>query len=50
MTSPSPLTVEQIKAEAALLDEAEATATQIRQTTSVYPHMTIDEAYGVQAA
>ena len=50
MTSPSPLTAEQIKAEAALLDEADPTATQIRQTTSVYPHMTIDEAYGVQAA
>ena len=50
MTSPVPLTVEQVKAEAALLDVAEATATQIRQTTSVYPHMTIDEAYGVQAA
>ena len=50
MTSLSLLTTEQIEAEAALLDVAEATATQIRQTTSVYPDMTIDEAYGVQAA
>lgn len=50
MTSLSLLTTEQIEAEAALLDAAEATATQIRQTTSVYPDMTIDEAYGVQAA
>jgi 2-oxo-hept-3-ene-1,7-dioate hydratase len=44
------LTDEQIDAEAALLDEAEAGATQVRQTTSVHPDMTIDEAYRVQAA
>ena len=50
MTSSAPLTRDQIEAEAALLDEAEATATQVRQTTSVYPDMTIDEAYVVQAA
>lgn len=40
----------EVLAEAALLDEAEATATQIRQTTSVHPDMTIDDAYRVQAA
>ncbi len=50
MTSSAPLTRDQIEAEAALLDRAEATATQVRQTTSVYPDMTIDEAYQVQAA
>ena len=50
MTSSAPLSSEQIEAEAALLDEAEATASQIRQTTSVYPDMTLDEAYLVQAA
>ncbi|MGI9614254.1 MAG: 2-oxo-hept-4-ene-1,7-dioate hydratase [Acidimicrobiales bacterium] len=37
-------------AEAHLLDEAERTATQVRQTTTVYPHMTLDDAYRVQAA
>ncbi len=50
MTSSAPLTRDQIEAEAALLDRAEGTATQVRQTTSVYPDMTIDEAYQVQAA
>ena len=50
MTSAAPLTSEQIEAEAALLDKAEATATQIRQTTSVYPDITLDEAYMVQTA
>ena len=44
------LTPEQIDQEAALLDEAERTAAQIRQTTSVHPDMTIDDAYLVQAA
>ena len=39
-----------IEREAALLDEAERTATQIRQTTEVFPDMTIDDAYAVQAA
>ena len=37
-------------AEAALLDEAERTRTQIRQTTSVYPTMTMDGAYAIQSA
>ncbi len=44
------LTDHEIEAEAALLDEAERTRTQARQTTSVHPDMTIDEAYRVQAA
>lgn len=39
-----------VATEAALLDEAEATATQIRQSTSVHPDMTMDDAYRVQAA
>ncbi len=39
-----------LTAEAELLDKAERTRTQIRQTTSVYPAMTIDDAYAVQAA
>ncbi|MEL7156925.1 MAG: 2-oxo-hept-4-ene-1,7-dioate hydratase [Actinomycetota bacterium] len=44
------LSPDQIEAEAALLDEAERSATQIRQTTSVHPDATIDDAYAVQAA
>lgn len=36
-------------AEAALLDEAERTATQIRQTTEVHGDLTIDDAYVIQA-
>jgi len=40
----------QIDAEARLLDEAERNRTQIRQTTSVHPDMTIEDAYRVQAA
>ena len=47
MTRP---TTEQIVAEAELLDNAERTATQVRQTTSVYPEMNLDDAYAVQAA
>ena len=39
-----------VAAEAVLLDEAEADATQIRQSTSVHPDMTMDDAYRVQAA
>ncbi|MEL6982319.1 MAG: 2-oxo-hepta-3-ene-1,7-dioic acid hydratase, partial [Actinomycetota bacterium] len=45
-----PITDSQAAAEAALLDQAERTATSVRQTTSVYPDMTIDDAYRVQAA
>ena len=44
------LTDEQIRAEAELLDTAERERRQVRQTTGVYPDMTIDEAYRVQAA
>ena len=45
-----PLTAQKIQAEAALLDEAERSVVQIRQSTSVHPDMTIDDAYAVQAA
>jgi 2-oxo-hept-3-ene-1,7-dioate hydratase len=44
------LTDDDVRAEAALLDEAERTAVQIRQTTSVHPDMTLDDAYRIQAA
>ena len=44
------LTDADVDAEAALLDEAEATATQIRQTTSVHPDLAMDDAYRIQAA
>ena len=39
-----------VEAEAALLDEAERTATQIRQSTTAHPAMTMADAYRVQAA
>lgn len=39
-----------VAAEAALLDHAESTAMQIRQTTAVHPDMTMHDAYRVQAA
>jgi len=44
------LSDQQVQDEAAALDEAEASATQIRQTTSIHPDMTIADAYRVQAA
>lgn len=44
------ITSEQVRAEAKLLDEAERSSTQARQTTSVYPDMTLADAYDVQAA
>ncbi len=44
------LTDQQVLDEAYLLDEAERTAVQIRQTTSIYPNMTIVDAYRIQAA
>jgi len=44
------MSAEETAAEAALLDEAERTRTQIRQSTSVYPDMTIEDAYRVQSA
>ena len=46
----SELSQAEVRAEAALLDDAERSATQIRQTTSVYPDMTLDDAYMVQRA
>ena len=45
-----PLTDDQVHAEAELLDRAEVEAAQIRQTTSVHPDMTMDDAYRIQAA
>ncbi|MEM7140811.1 MAG: 2-oxo-hept-4-ene-1,7-dioate hydratase [Actinomycetota bacterium] len=44
------LSAAQVAAEAALLDEAERTRTQRRQSTSVHNDMTIDDAYAVQGA
>ena len=44
------LTGDEIRAESELLDAAERERRQVRQTTSVYPHTTIEEAYRVQAA
>lgn len=44
------LTSDQIAAEATLLDDADRTATQVRQTTSVHTDATIDDAYAIQGA
>ena len=44
------LTDVQVQAEARLLDEAERSRRQIRQSTSVHPDMSIEDAYRVQAA
>lgn len=44
------LTDDQVVAEAVLLDEAESSGQQIRQTTSVHPDMTMADAYRVQEA
>lgn len=44
------LTDAEVRAEAGRLDEAERTATQVDQTTSAHPDMTIADAYAVQAA
>lgn len=44
------LSPEAAAAEAAMLDAAERTRTQMRQTTEQYPDMTLDDAYAVQAA
>ncbi len=44
------ITDDQARAEAAVLDEAERTATQVRQTTSIHPDLTLDDAYRIQAA
>lgn len=45
-----PLSEELILEEAALLDQAEIDATQIRQTTTVHPNLEMDDAYRIQAA
>lgn len=52
MSAPAEPTLSEdaVVAEARLLDTAERTATPIRQSTSVHPAMTIDDAYRVQAA
>jgi 2-oxo-hept-3-ene-1,7-dioate hydratase len=44
------ITSEIAATEAALLDEAERTATQMRQSTEVYPDLTIEDAYAIQTA
>jgi len=44
------LTGEQIDAEAALLDKAEIDGQQIRQTTSIWPDLSMDDAYRIQQA
>lgn len=44
------LTDDQIVEEAALLDEAERTVTQVRPVSEVYPEVTLDDAYRVQGA
>lgn len=44
------LTDTQARSEAELLHRAEVSGNPIRQTTSVFPNMTIDDAYRVQAA
>jgi len=44
------ISVQDARAEAALLDQAERDASQIRQTTQVYPDLDIDGAYTIQAA
>ena len=44
------ITSAQAAAEAARLDEAERTATQVSQTTERHPDMDLDDAYSVQAA
>lgn len=44
------LTPDEIAREAALLDEAERSVTQLRQSSAAHPGMTVDDAYAVQAA
>ncbi len=50
MTDQPSLSEAEVRAEAALLDEAERAATQIRQTTLAHPQATIADAYRIQAA
>jgi 2-oxo-hept-3-ene-1,7-dioate hydratase len=44
------LTDQQVADEAAMLDDAERNRQQVRQTTTVYPDLTLDDAYRIQAA
>lgn len=44
------LSDEQVLAEAQLLDNAEADATQVRPVTEVHPDVTLDDAYRIQSA
>ncbi|MEM9890346.1 MAG: 2-oxo-hept-4-ene-1,7-dioate hydratase [Actinomycetota bacterium] len=44
------MTEAEVEAEAELLDEAERSRKQIRQTSAVYPAMTMDDAYRIQGA
>jgi len=44
------MTHDEAAAEAALFDEAERSASQMRQTTEAHPDLTIDDAYAIQAA
>lgn len=46
----STLSDAEVQAEAELLDRAEQVASQVRQTTSVHPDLTIDDAYRIQSA
>ena len=45
-----PISPELAASEAALLDSAERSATQMRQTTEQHPDLTIDDAYAIQTA
>lgn len=45
-----PLADDLVLEEAALLDQAELDAKQMRQTTSIYPNLGMDDAYRIQAA
>ncbi len=44
------ISVEQAQSEAVILDRAESIAAQVRQTVSVHPEMTLEDAYQVQQA
>lgn len=50
MTENHTLTDDEVGAEAALLDQAEAAVKQIRPVTEAHPDVTIDDAYRIQAA
>lgn len=44
------MTDDEMTSEAAMLDKAEQSNTQIRQTSTVYPEMTLEDAYRIQDA